>query len=124
VREEAADLIPALLRRWRDPLWTPSAPEAGVEPEGLETRPWAPVDGDPSDPEMVAGALVVDKLRVRGDRAGALVLLENGRLAVTGPSVAVGNAGLIRRYAGGRLAVALSLAEQGWWREVMASLSR
>jgi potassium/hydrogen antiporter len=124
VREEAAGIIPTLLRRWRDPLWTPAAPEPDAEPEALETRPWSSADGDPSDPEMVSGALVVDKLRARGDEPGALVLLENGRLAVTGPSVAVGNAGLVRRYAGVRRTVAESRAEQGWWREVIASLSR
>jgi cell volume regulation protein A len=121
VREEVAGVIPDLLHRWHDPLWTPSA-NAPAAPEGLLTRPWAVTDGDAADPEMVVGALVVERLRARADQAGALVLLENGRLAVTGPSVAVGDLGLVRRYAGVRLAVADDRAERGWWREVISAL--
>ena len=122
VREEVAGHIPELLHRWRDPFWTPTATTVPEEPEGLLTRPWASADGDPSDPEMIAGALVLERLRARADEAGALVRLENGQLAVTGPSVAVGNAGLVRRYAGARLGVAADRAEQGWWREVITAL--
>jgi cell volume regulation protein A len=121
VREEVAASIPEMLHRWRDPLWTPNA-DAPAEPEGLLTRPWLASDGDAADPEMVAGALVVDRLRARADEAGALVRLENGRLAVTGASVAVGDAGLVRHYAGVRLTVAGDTAERGWWREVIAAL--
>jgi cell volume regulation protein A len=122
VREEVTALIPDLLHRWSDPEWTPTAATDPEEPEGLITRPWMALDGDASDPEMIAGALVVDRLRARADEAGALVRLENGHLAVTGSSVAVGNVGLVRRYAGVRLAVAGDRAEQGWWREVVTAL--
>jgi cell volume regulation protein A len=124
VREEASVEIPELINRWRAPLWTPSSDSSPDEPEGLLTRPWTDADGDPSDPEIVAGALVVDTIRTRGDRAGALVYLENGRLAVTGASLAVGDPGLVRRYADMRLAVATDHPEQGWWRAVIASLPR
>jgi hypothetical protein len=73
---------------------------------------------------MVAGAMVVDRIRTRSDQAGALVYLENGSLAVTGASLAVGDPGLVRRYADMRLAVAADRPEQGWWRDVIASLPR
>src|SRR4051794_13871188 len=122
VREEVAGRIPDLLQRWRNPMWTPRATDVPEEPEGLLTRPWTATDGDPSDPEMIAGSLVLERLRARADEAGALVRLENGHLAVTGSSVAVGNVGLVRRYAGVRLAVAGDRAEQGWWRDVITDL--
>jgi cell volume regulation protein A len=124
VREELAGEIPQMLRRWRNPVWAASAALAADDAEGLVTRPWTATDGAPSDPDVVEGALVVDILRTRSDQDGALVLLENGRHAVTGASLATGSAGLVRRYAAGRLAVASGRAEQGWWREVVAALSR
>jgi potassium/hydrogen antiporter len=125
VREEAALQIPALVQRWRSPLWTASAPPIGDDgADGLVTRPWTAADGDPSDPEIIEGALVVDVLRMRADRAGALVRLENGRHAITGPSLAAGSARLVRNYASRRLAVADDRVEQGWWREVAAALAR
>ncbi|MFL5842487.1 MAG: potassium/proton antiporter [Thermoleophilaceae bacterium] len=124
VREEAAAQIPQLLHRWRNPVWAPAATVTPDAAEGLVTRPWTAADGDAWDPELVEGALVVDVLRTRGDRAGALVRLENGRLAVTGPSLAFGSAGLVRSYARRRLGGSGDRAEQGWWREVVAALSR
>jgi hypothetical protein len=117
--------IPALVQRWRNPFWT--GPAAAIDDgaaDGLVTRPWTAADGDPSDPEIVEGALVVDVLRMRTDRAGAVVLLENGRHAVTGSSLAAGSARLVRSYAWRRLAVADDRLEQGWWREVAAALAR
>jgi potassium/hydrogen antiporter len=124
IRSEAAAEIPEFLRRWRDATWSPDGAPAPSEPAGLITRPWTAADGDPSDPEMVDGALVVDILRLRGDREGALVQLENGTHAVTGPSLALGSKGLVRRYAARRISVAEDLPEQRWWREVSAALSR
>jgi cell volume regulation protein A len=123
IREEAAGQIPQLLYRWRHPVWAPTTLTSEAA-DGLVTRPWTAEDGSASEPEMVEGALVVETLRRRSDREGALVRLENGRLAVTGASLASGSAGLVRRYAARRLAVASARAEQGWWREVVAALSR
>ena len=124
VREELAAQIPRLLDQWRGAAGSPAGASSPGAPEGLLTRPWTAADGDPADPEIVAGALVLETLRTRGDRAGALVHLENGRLAVTGPSLAVGDAGPVRRYADVRLAVATDRPEQAWWREVIATLLR
>ena len=124
VREEAAARIPAFLRDWRDATWTPPGIGDANEPAGLITRPWTAADGDPSDPELVNGVLVADVLRLRGDQGGALVQLENGSHAITGASLALGSAGLLRRYAARRVASAESLPEQRWWREVGTALSR
>jgi cell volume regulation protein A len=124
IRDEAAQQIPSFLRRWRNAAWIQPQANVPSEPLGLITRPWTRADGDPSDPELVNGALVVDVLRRRGDQDGALVRLENGSHAVTGASLALGSAGLVRRYANRRMAVAEERPEQRWWREVIAALSR
>ncbi|HEX6715394.1 MAG TPA: potassium/proton antiporter [Thermoleophilaceae bacterium] len=124
IREEAAAQIPEFLRRWRNATWSPDGSPVPSEPAGLITRPWTAADGDPSDPEIVNGALVVDILRLRGDRDGALVRLENESHAVTGPSLALGSKGLLQRYAARRIGAAESIPEQRWWREVTAALSR
>jgi hypothetical protein len=122
IREEAAGHIPEFLRRWRDATWSPPGTGAPSEPVGLITRPWTAADGDPSDPELVDGALVLEVLRTRGDQGGALVQLENGSHAVTGASLALGSGALLRRYATRRMAAAESRPEQRWWREVIAAL--
>jgi potassium/hydrogen antiporter len=124
VREEAAEQIPEFVRRWRNAAWTPQDAAVPAEPLGLVTRPWTRADGDPSDPELINGALVVDVLRTRGDRDGALVRLENGSHAVTGPSLAMGSAGLLGRYAARRASATEDRPEERWWREVVAALAR
>ena len=50
------------------------------------SRPWTAADGDPSYPREIEGVPVEDQLLTRVDRAGALVSLEDGRYAFTGPS--------------------------------------
>jgi potassium/hydrogen antiporter len=122
IREEAAAQIPEFLRRWRNASWAPGGDGAASEPAGLVTRPWTAADGDPSDPELVNGALVVEVLRLRGDSDGALVRLEDGSHAVTGASLALGSTNLVKRYAARRMAVAEARPEQRWWREVISAL--
>jgi hypothetical protein len=98
-----------------------------AEPEPampLFTQPWGADDGDPSDPDLVAGSLVVDRLQIRDDTGGALVALEDGRYAVTGMSVAVGRAEVLARYARRRAAGAGTNAEHRWWTNVAAALPR
>ena len=46
---------------------------------------WHDVVGDVDTPEHILGERVVARLRSRRDRPGALVALEDGRYAVTGP---------------------------------------
>jgi cell volume regulation protein A len=69
----------------------------------LVTGVWSAEREDPSDPLTVAGVEVIERLRTRHDLAGALVALADGRLAVTGPSMAVGSERQIERYARRRL---------------------
>ena len=127
-RAEIESQVRGLFDRWRDPVWQPAEEEMSVaEPEPampLFTQPWGADDGDPSDPDLVAGSLVVDRLQIRDDTGGALVALEDGRYAVTGMSVAVGRAEVLARYARRRAAGAGTNAEHRWWTNVAAALPR
>ena len=87
-------------------------------------RPWTPADGDPGYPGEVAGHAVVRQLRVRIDKPGALVELEDGRYAFTGPILALGSARALQAAARQRLGHAKTAAEREWWREVIGELAR
>jgi potassium/hydrogen antiporter len=127
-REEVTKQLRRLFDAWRDPVWAPHTGElpsyGGDGAEHLVTDAWQERDGDPSDPDLVAGTPVVERLRMRGDVGGALVALEDGRYAVTGTSVAVGSAELVGRYARRRRANAARGPEQVWWQEVAGALRR
>jgi cell volume regulation protein A len=127
-REEVAKQVQQLFAEWRDPAWEPGAGAMSVNAvqgaEPLVTEPWEADHGDPSDPDLLEGTLVLERLRVRGDAPGALVALEDGRYAVTGPSLAMGSAEIVGRFARRRLANAANQAEQGWWQEVASALRR
>jgi cell volume regulation protein A len=127
-REEVTGQLRQLFEAWRDPVWAPRGGEllavTDERTEPLLTEPWEDRDGDPSDPDLVAGSPVIERLRERLDAGGALVALEDGRYAVTGSSVAVGSAELVGRYARRRRTSAPSGAEQLWWQEVAAALRR
>jgi cell volume regulation protein A len=88
------------------------------------TRPWTEADGDPAYPRQVAGTPVVRQLRTRLDRPGALVELEDGRYAFTGPVISIGSARALQEAARRRLARSRSDAESEWWREVIGTLAR
>jgi cell volume regulation protein A len=127
VREEVSARIPELLARLRSSgpeqrrtAWLDTDDASGR----LVTEPWTSEHGDPDDPELLAGIPVIERLRGRRDRRGALVVLEDGRYAVTGTTLAVGPADVVRRYAGRRVAGAPDRAEEAWWREVVAALLR
>jgi cell volume regulation protein A len=87
-------------------------------------RPWTGADGDPAYPRWVAGLEVVKQLRTRLDRPGALVELQDGRYAFTGPVVGIGSASALQAAARRRLERASTSAEQEWWREVIGELAR
>jgi cell volume regulation protein A len=127
VREEVAPRIPELIARLRDPTSGPTiaqrAPGDGALRE-LVAEPWAEADGNPADPDVVKGILVVERLRTRRDRRGALVVLEDGRYGVTGSTLAIGPADVVRRYANRLLASAYDRAEAAWWQEVATALRR
>ena len=93
------------------------------EGAGLEERGWDPAHGDPAHPVAVAGARVVEHLLVRADRGAALVVLGDGRYAITGQTVALGPREALRGYADERLARAGDdLADRAWWGELAAAL--
>jgi potassium/hydrogen antiporter len=110
-------------------------PETGTEPPQLAgrlrstaqistSRPWHGADGDPSYPREIEGVPVERQLLTRVDRAGALVCLEDGRYAFTGPVVAVGSTAALQSSARRRLAASTSEADRLWWREVIGALAR
>jgi cell volume regulation protein A len=88
------------------------------------TRPWTDADGDPAFPREIDGVAVVEQLRSRLDRPGALVTLADGRYAFTGPVLAIGSASALQSAARRRLAGAGLEQERDWWREVIGALAR
>jgi NhaP-type Na+/H+ or K+/H+ antiporter len=87
----------------------------------LITQLWTEPDEDPGDPDVVAGVPVSERLCTRADIAGAVVALDDGRYAVTGPMVAVGSARQIERFAQRRLDSATEGPDVRWWRLVLRS---
>jgi potassium/hydrogen antiporter len=86
--------------------------------------PWIESEGDAAFPREVAGVTVVEQLRTRVDRAGALVTLADGRYAFTGPVFGIGSASALQAQARRRLAHASSELERAWWQEVIGALAR
>jgi cell volume regulation protein A len=125
VRQEQAREVTDLFDHWQEgPIGEPARrrlPPRG-RPAVFTVRRWTDADGDPAHPDEVAGAQVIERLRSRRDRAGALVALDDGRYAVTGPLLAVGGASLVQRHAHDRLMRATSAQERAWWQEVSGVL--
>jgi cell volume regulation protein A len=127
VRQEVAVEFRELLRRWRHgPLGPRERPRARPRsrPSVTSVRPWEDGDGDPGRPREVSGRLVIDQLRTRRDEPGALVLLDDGRYAITGPLLAVGPPGELQTFVRRRLSRAETSGERAWWREVSGALAR
>ncbi len=126
IRHEEMSRMHRLLERWREgPVGPP--PRRARIPEGhapvFHVRGWSGEDGDPGRPERVAGRAVVDRLRTRRDVPGALVLLEDGYLAVTGPVLALGRQQLLSEWVRRRARAASGDAERAWWEEVLGALA-
>ena len=127
LRQEVSRDFPELIERWQH---GPLAPEAERTPDVrgtsviFSTRPWSDDDGKASDPHSVGGTPVIRYLRTRRDVPGALLLLEDGRYAVTGPIAATGAASQLQRYARRRLGRAVTDSERSWWQEVIGALAR
>ena len=124
VRREVADQIPGLIERWRDgpvgPVARPKRRHVGIRPI-FRAGPWDARDGDPAEPTTVAGIDVVERLRLRRDRPGALVVLADGRYAVSGSIAIVGSRQAVQGAARRRLQGAPDDAEAGWWQEVVGA---
>jgi cell volume regulation protein A len=128
VRQEASVELRDLLERWR----TGPIGHERVHPRpgrigthvSLSKGPWLPGDGDPGHPATVGGVGVFEQLRTRRDGvAGALVVLDDGRYAYTGPTYALGAPGFVQQSARENLRRADDDAERAWWREVVGALA-
>jgi potassium/hydrogen antiporter len=127
VRQEVAQQVPELLHRWRaGPLAVQPRPTEALRASStvFTARPWTDEDGDPGFPQSVLGVEVLEHLRTRRDQRGALVLLADGRYALTGPLLAVGAASQLQRYARRRLNDENDDAARAWWQEVIGALAR
>ena len=129
VRQEAAISFNRLLERWRTgPIGRQHRqpkPITGTQPVHT-VRPWSHVQdgGESSHPTRIGGIAVVDQLRTRRDgRPGALVLLEDGRYAVSGDAVIVGGTAQVQDAARRKIRHADGDAERAWWREVVGALA-
>jgi cell volume regulation protein A len=127
VREEVAEEMEDLLERWRvGPVGLPRRYEPKLRSGSavFTTRPWNEADGDAGFPKDVQGVPVAEQLRTRRDTRGALVMLVDGRFAVTGPLLAMGGPLQLQRYARRRLAAEEDAAARAWWQEVIGALAR
>jgi hypothetical protein len=111
--------------RWRTgPVGPAPRPERVNRPSGapiFTSRPWTDEDGDPDTPATVLGLEVIERLGTRWDVPGALVVLSDGRYAVTGPHILVGSREQLQWHARRRLRVARTDPERAWWQEVIGS---
>jgi cell volume regulation protein A len=113
-----------ILGRWRSgPLGPAPRPKVLPGKRVFSERPWRATDGDPTRPSEVNGIPVVEQLRTRRDRPGAVVVLADGRVAYTGSTVAIGAAPAVQDAARRRLTNARDDADRAWWREVLGALA-
>jgi len=125
IRQEAARAVPRLLQRWAaGPIGPPPRPPRRVRahPATLSVRPWPDDGGDRSRPRRIAGEDVVDLLRIRRDHPGALVLLGDGRYAITSPFLAVGGREDLMAWARRRVRRD-DEAERAWLQTVIGALA-
>jgi potassium/hydrogen antiporter len=127
VREEVAEDMDDLLERWRvGPVGLPARFEPKLRSGSavFTTRTWTEEDGDAGFPKDVGGVPVAEQIRTRRDVRGALVMLVDGRFAITGPLLAVGGPLQLQRYARRRLTTEQDAAARAWWQEVIGALAR
>ena len=62
-------------------------------------------------------------MRTRHDRPGALLALDDGRYAVTGPLLMAGSAAQVQAHSRRRLGYSADDAERDWWQEVIGALA-
>jgi potassium/hydrogen antiporter len=115
----------ALSERWRSgpigPAARPPARPRGSPPL-FAVRPWKSADGDSAAPDALLGQPVVARIRERRDAPGALVLLADGRYAVTGELLAVGSRRALIGWARRRIQLAEG-DERSWLQGVIGSLA-
>jgi cell volume regulation protein A len=127
VRREVAREVEALQERWRrGPMGTPPRPRRRLRGSSpiFTVRPSDErvVIGDIDDPRRVLNQAVVARLRVRRDRPGALVALEDGRYAVTGPLLIAGSREDVTGYARRRVTLD-DPDERAWLQTIVGALA-
>ncbi|MEA2495790.1 MAG: potassium/hydrogen antiporter [Thermoleophilaceae bacterium] len=126
VRQEVAEELDELTVLWRTgPMGRSARPRLpGSRAPVFSARPWSQErDGDAASPDYVDGVPVVEQLRTRRDVEGALVVLADGRYAVTGPVLASGGARSVEAHARRRLSRTADDAERAWWQEVLGAVA-
>ena len=128
VRSEVANRMAEVMDRWQTgPIGDEARPPRElVGASGVFTsRPWDDEgDGDPAYPEELLGVPVREHLRTRRDHPGALLMLADGRFAVTGPVLAAGGARQLQAWARRRLSRESDETVRAWWQEVIGALAR
>lgn len=98
-------------------------PIAGRSPI-FSVRPWLPEMGDPGDPKQIGKVPVLRRVRTRHDESGALVVLHDGRFAVSSNGIlATGSPQQLREYAVRRIERAETRSERAWWQEVAGAVA-
>ena len=128
VRQPARAEVEGLFERWRSgPLEEPelALPAFSGRSPIFSVKPWRAEQDDPGAPSEIEGAAVLRRLRTRRDEPGALVLLADGRFAVTGDGVvAVGGQRQLFRYCRERIRRAETGPARAWWQEVAGVVSQ
>jgi cell volume regulation protein A len=127
VRESARGQVEGLFERWRVGPIRGTRDERISRPQGrapiFSVKPWSDGAADPAAPSEIEGVAVARTLRTRREARGALVLLADGRLAVTGSGVvATGSPRQLVRYCRDRIARAQTPEARAWWQEVAGAV--
>jgi cell volume regulation protein A len=125
IRHEVADHMGPLMERWRTgPIGAPARERRSIRAHrAVFTVKRYEGTGSITHPSHIEGIEVVAHLRTRRDVPGALVLLADGRYAITGPLLAIGPPRLLQRHVRQQLHRAESDQERAWWQEVAGALT-
>jgi cell volume regulation protein A len=128
VREPARAQVQGLFDRWRQgPLEEPepALPAFAGRSPIFSVKPWRAEQGDPGAPVEIEKVEVLRRMRTRRDEPGALVVLADGRFAVTGDGVvATGGQRQLFRYCRERIHRAETGPARAWWQEVAGVVSQ
>jgi potassium/hydrogen antiporter len=125
IRHEVAQGMTELMERWREgPIGTATPARRSIRAHRavFTVKPYEDA-GSVTHPDRIEDVEVVAHLRTRRDVPGALVLLADGRYAITGPLLAVGPPRLLQHHVRRRLHLAQSDQERAWWQEVAGVLT-
>jgi cell volume regulation protein A len=128
VRHEQQAEVERLTERWREgPLGEPPVPALPPRgaPQVFSVRPWRAEDGDPAHPERLGGVEVAARLRVRRDAPGSLLLLADGRYALSSTELlAIGGRRQLESWIASRVREREHTPqERAWLQEVAGALA-